>query len=78
MRTTLATYLLLSAMCLALLGSPAVADGKKAAFNSKTDLISLHYDHAPDKDDGQSAAADRTVLESVEIDNGKEIRLIKL
>ena len=28
-------------------------------FNRKTDLISLHYDHAPDKDDGHSAAADR-------------------
>ncbi len=34
-------------------------------FDSKTDLISLHYDHAPDKDDGHSAAADRTVLESL-------------
>lgn len=32
---------------------------------SETDLISLHCDHAPDKDDGQSAAADRTVLESL-------------
>ena len=28
------------------------------------DLISLHYDHAPDRDDGQSAAADRTLLQS--------------
>jgi len=27
------------------------------------DLISLHYDHADDKDDGQSAAADRTLLQ---------------
>ena len=34
-------------------------------FNTKTDLISLHYDHAPDKDDGQSAAADRTILETL-------------
>lgn len=34
------------------------------AFNSRTDLMSLHYDHAPDLDDGQSAAADRTLLES--------------
>ena len=34
-------------------------------FNPETDLISLHYDHAPDKDDGQSAAADRTILESL-------------
>jgi len=34
-------------------------------FDSGNDLISLHYDHAPDKDDGQSAAADRTILESL-------------
>lgn len=34
-------------------------------FDSQSDLISLHYDHAPDKDDGQSAAADRTLLESL-------------
>lgn len=34
-------------------------------FNPKTDLISLHYDHAPDLDDGHSAAADRTLLQSV-------------
>ena len=27
-------------------------------FDSKSDLLSLHYDHAPDKDDGHSAAAD--------------------
>jgi hypothetical protein len=34
-------------------------------FNPEKDLLSLHYDHAPDKDDGQSAAADRTLLESL-------------
>lgn len=34
-------------------------------FNPGADLISLHYDHAPDLDDGQSAAADRTMLESL-------------
>jgi CubicO group peptidase (beta-lactamase class C family) len=32
-------------------------------FDATTDLISLHYDHAPDRDDGHSAAADRTLLE---------------
>lgn len=32
-------------------------------FDAATDLISLHYDHAPDRDDGHSAAADRTLLE---------------
>jgi hypothetical protein len=35
------------------------------AFRPEADLISLHYDHAPDKDDGQSAAADRTILQSL-------------
>lgn len=35
------------------------------AFDPGRDLIALHYDHAPDKDDGHSAAADRTLLESL-------------
>lgn len=34
-------------------------------IDAEKDLISLHYDHAPDKDDGQSAAADRMILESM-------------
>jgi hypothetical protein len=34
-------------------------------FESHRDLINLHYDYAPDKDDGHSAAADRTILESL-------------
>ena len=34
-------------------------------FTSGVDLISLHYDHAPDKDDGHSAAADRTILQTM-------------
>lgn len=34
-------------------------------FNPEMDILSLHYDHAPDKDDGHSAAADRTILESL-------------
>ncbi len=33
-------------------------------FDPKRDLLSLHYDHAPDRDDGHSAAADRTLLET--------------
>ena len=34
-------------------------------FNAlRGDFLSLHYDHAPDKDDGHSAAADRTILET--------------
>ena len=44
---------------------PTLAQGADAQstreFDPETDLISLHYNHAPDKDDGQSAAADRTV-----------------
>ena len=34
-------------------------------FDQTRDLLSLHYDHAPDKDDGHSAAADRTILGSL-------------
>ena len=32
-------------------------------FNPQTDLLSLHYDHAPDRDDGHSAVADRVILQ---------------
>ena len=38
-------------------------DNPIRTFDTTKDLISLHYDHAPDKDDGQSAAADRTLLQ---------------
>jgi len=41
------------------------ASADEPALNPKQDLISLHYDHAPDRDDGQSAAADRTLLQSM-------------
>lgn len=34
-------------------------------FNPELDFISLHYDHASDRDDGQSAVADRTILQSL-------------
>ena len=43
----------------------AVSKPPLKAFNPSKDMIALHYDHAPDKDDGQSAAADRTLLESI-------------
>lgn len=36
-----------------------------AKFNPTTDMIILNYDHAADKDDGHSAAADRTILQSL-------------
>ena len=53
-------------MLIATLAASAFAQQERApaTFNPDKDLISLHYDHAPDKDDGQSAAADRTMLES--------------
>ena len=35
------------------------------SFNPAKDILSLHYDHAPDRDDGHSAAADRTILQSI-------------
>ena len=38
------------------------AEAEPAKFDKEKDLISLHYDHAPDKDDGHSAAADLTIL----------------
>ena len=42
------------------------ADGSSSRkFSPQTDLLSLHYDHAPDKDDGHSAAADLTILRSL-------------
>lgn len=34
----------------------------KSSFNRSNDLISLHYDHSPDADDGHSAAADLSIL----------------
>jgi len=47
-------------------GAERVSAGKaKREFDPNRDLISLHYDHAPDKDDGQSAAADRTILQTL-------------
>lgn len=41
------------------------AEETRPVFNPDQDLLALHYDHAPDKDDGHSAAADRTVLETL-------------
>jgi len=43
----------------------ATEENKTTNFNPQKDLLSLHYDQAPDKDDGHSAAADRTILESL-------------
>lgn len=43
----------------------ALNDSAVRTFDPARDLISLHYDHADDKDDGQSAAADRTLLQTL-------------
>jgi len=57
---------LLGAMCiLAGIAWAAEPATRGPQFRPDRDLLSLHYDHAPDKDDGQSAAADRTLLESM-------------
>lgn len=50
-----------------LLAAVLPASGQIVArdFSPEKDFISLHYDHAPDKDDGHSAAADRTILQSM-------------
>ena len=58
---------LITTAVLVAISNPLLAaeeNGAKRTFDSQKDLVSLHYDHAPDKDDGQSAAADRTILET--------------
>ncbi len=45
--------------------SDAKARSGQPRIDVQRDLISLHYDHAPDKDDGHSAAADRMVLQTL-------------
>lgn len=62
MKTTL-----LASTTVILFAAFAYADDRDGprTFDQARDLLSLHYDHAPDKDDGHSAAADRTILESL-------------
>lgn len=38
-------------------------------FNQKNDLLSLHYDHAPDRDDGHATVAGKVLVESFGIEN---------
>ena len=51
--------------------SPGASEDTSAAeepqplMDIERDLLSLHYDHAPDKDDGHSAAADLTLLQTL-------------
>ncbi len=58
------TLLVTTMLATAWLVMASEGDGIKV-FDPRKDLLSLHYDHAPDKDDGHSAAADRTILESL-------------
>src|SRR4030065_475459 len=52
-------------MCISCAAGQEPSDSRQWIFNPAKDVLSLHYDHAPDRDDGHSAAADRTVLESI-------------
>ncbi len=51
--------------CIVVVTFSVASETEKPKFDTQKDLLSLHYDHAPDKDDGHSAAADRTLLESL-------------
>lgn len=55
---------LIAAVCL-IATLALAADQETPQFARQRDLLSLHYDHAPDKDDGHSAAADRMILQSL-------------
>jgi hypothetical protein len=44
---------------------PTRAESQRAEFRPQRVLLVLGYDHAPDRDDGHSAAADRTILQSL-------------
>lgn len=44
-------------------GRQRIVDAPIPPFDIERDLISLHYDNAPDQDDLHSAAMDRTILE---------------
>lgn len=52
--------ILLLGLLLASCGNPHQS---QIDFNPEADLLSLHYDHAPDRDDGHSAVADRVILQ---------------
>ena len=58
------TFVLILTLVLGFVNA-ASADDAKPSFEHEKDLLALHYDHAPDKDDGHSAAADRTILETL-------------
>jgi hypothetical protein len=63
MRTTIALLTLCMGICC--LAGQVPVNGERGAFDPTKDILSLHYDHAPDRDDGHSTAADRTLLQSL-------------
>ena len=58
------SLLLTATMLLSGLAAGWAAAEDQPSFSPERDLLSLHYDHAPDKDDGHSAVADRCILET--------------
>lgn len=44
--------------------TPPGTDSTSSRFNGSRDLISLHFDHCADPDDGHAAAADRSIIEA--------------
>ena len=65
MMKSMCTCFFVMAILALLLPADVYADDTEPSFDPDKDLLSLHYDHAPDKDDGHSAAADRTILETM-------------
>lgn len=57
--------ILLVASVFILVAASEPTEERATMFNPQRDLISLHYDHAPDRDDGHSAAADRSLLQTM-------------
>ena len=49
--------------------SPASSGGGSAGLISANDLLVLHYDNCPDRDDGHALVAGRAVVESVGLQN---------
>ena len=64
-RTDHSSLVVAGLAAIGLAGEPGMAADWPPRFDPEKDLIALHYDHAPDRDDGQSAAADRTLLQSL-------------
>ena len=65
MKTKLALMTILICICNSCSSEKEHLSILQSGFNPNKDLLSLHYDHAPDKDDGHSTAADRTILQSM-------------